>query len=57
VVIAGDFPALGDDFEDVGLAVAVAVLDARDVGAVDDVEPAVFLREAQDFVQAMGEAP
>ena len=56
VVVAVDLPAVGDDLEDVGLAVAVGVLDARDVRPLRDVEPAVLLGQAEDLVQAVGEA-
>ena len=56
VVVAVDLPAVGDDLEQVGLAVAVGVLDARDVGPLGDVEPAVLLGQAEHLVQAVGEA-
>ena len=56
VVVAVDLPAVGDDLEEVGLAVAVGVLDARDVAALRDVEPAVLVGQAEDLVQAVGEA-
>ncbi len=56
MIVAVDLPAVGDDFEDVGLAVAVGVLDAADVRPLGDVEPAVFLSQAEDFVHAVGEA-
>ncbi len=47
VVVAVDLPAVVDDFEDVGRAVAVGVLEPRDVAPLGDVEPAVFLRQAE----------
>ena len=56
VVVAGDLPAVADDLEEVGLAVAVRVLDARDVAALHAVEPAVALGQAEHLVQAAGEA-
>jgi hypothetical protein len=56
VVVAVDFPGVGNGLEEVGLPLAGGVLDARHFGAMDDVEPAVLLGEAEDFVEAMGEA-
>ena len=37
VIVAGDFPWIGNRFEDVGRAVALAVLDARHFGAMRDI--------------------
>src|SRR5262249_40291241 len=56
VIVALDLPAVGDDLEQVGLAVAVGVLDARDIGPLGDVEPAVLLRQTEHFMEAVGEA-
>ena len=42
VVIAADLPAVADDLEGVGLALAARVLDARDIGPMRDVEPDVL---------------
>src|SRR5262249_9688632 len=57
VVIAADLPAVANNLEDIGLAAAARVLDARQIAALRHIEPAVLaLSEAEDFVQAVGEA-
>ena len=56
VIVAVDLPAVADDFEDVGLARALGVLDPAHVAALGHVEPAVLVGQAQHLVQAVGEA-
>src|SRR5262245_20438146 len=68
VIITADVPAVGDDFEEIGFAVAVGVFDARQVAALGDVEPATppgpplrrggcgECRKSQDFVETVREA-
>ena len=51
VVVAVDFPGVADGLEDVGLAVAVGVLDPRQLAALGDVEPAVAVGQAEHLVQ------
>ena len=55
VVVPIDSPLGADGFENVRRAVAVGVLEAGNLGALGEVEPAVFPIHAEGLVQALGE--
>ena len=55
MVVAGDTPAGVDGLEDIGLAIAIAVLDAGELGALGEVERAVFPIHAERLVETAGE--
>ncbi len=54
MIVAVDLPAVRHRFEQVGPAVVVEVAQPGDLAALHGIERAIFLRQAQYFVQPTG---
>src|SRR5262249_38745986 len=56
VIVAADCPAVSYDFEGIGAAGPLGILDARHVTALRDVKPTVIVSQPKNFMHAVSEA-